>query len=64
MPGGPTAGGRSPRWHCVGAGSAAHVVSHLVGPGLGGRPETDIPFFTLLAAALLAAGADRVGRRG
>ena len=40
----------------VGAGSAAHVVSHLVGTDLGGTPETDIPFFAAITALLLAAG--------
>ncbi len=40
----------------VGVGSAAHVVSHLVGRDLGGTPETDIPFFTIVAGLLLVAG--------
>ena len=40
----------------VGVGSAAHVVSHAVGTDLGGTPETDIPFFAVMTALLLAAG--------
>lgn len=49
----------------VGIGSAAHTVSHLVGVGLGGRPATDLPTFTLLTLVLLAAGWARLrGWRG
>jgi hypothetical protein len=33
-----------------------HVVSHVIGRELGGNPEVDLPFFTLVAALLLAAG--------
>jgi hypothetical protein len=40
----------------VGVGSAAHVVSHLIGHDLGGTPETDIPVFSIATALLLAAG--------
>jgi uncharacterized membrane protein len=40
----------------VGVGSAAHVVSHVVGRDLGGTPETDIPVFALVAVLLLTAG--------
>ncbi len=40
----------------VGAGSAAHTVSHLVGIDLGGSPSSDIPFFVALTAALVWAG--------
>ena len=40
----------------VGVGSAAHVVSHVVGTDLGGTPETDIPFFAVMTGLLLAAG--------
>ena len=40
----------------VGVGSAAHVISHLVGRDLGGKPEADIPLLTGLAALLLVAG--------
>lgn len=40
----------------VGLGSAAHVVSHVVGTDLGGTPETDIPFFAIVTGLLLAAG--------
>ena len=43
----------------VGAGSGAHVVSHLVGHDLGGRPEVDIPLFLAVTVLLLAAGAVR-----
>ena len=35
-----------------GIGAAAHVVSHVVGRDLGGRPEVDIPVFAVLAAPL------------
>ncbi|MCI3948388.1 MAG: hypothetical protein K0R11_322 [Acidimicrobiales bacterium] len=40
----------------VGIGSAAHVVSHLIGHDLGGTPETDIPVFSIATALLLGAG--------
>ena len=40
----------------VGIGSAAHVVSHVIGRDLGGSPETDIPVFTVVTVVLLAAG--------
>ena len=40
----------------VGVGAALHTVSHIVGRDLGGTPATDIPFFAVLAALLLAAG--------
>jgi hypothetical protein len=40
----------------VGIGASAHVVSHLVGRDLGGRPSFDIPSLTLLAVLLLIAG--------
>lgn len=40
----------------VGVGSAAHVVSHLVGHDLGGTPETDLPFFSLVTVLLVGAG--------
>jgi len=43
----------------VGIGSGAHVVSHIVGHDLGGQPALDIPFFAVLTAVLLAAGALR-----
>ncbi|HUS61661.1 MAG TPA: hypothetical protein VMY34_05650 [Acidimicrobiales bacterium] len=43
----------------VGIGSSAHVASHLVGRDLGGKPATDIPFFLLMSALLLAAGVVR-----
>ncbi len=40
----------------VGTGSAAHVVSHLVGQDLGGEPSVDIPLFTVATLMLLAGG--------
>ena len=40
----------------VGIGNGAHVVSHIVGNDLGGRPESDIPLFTVGTVLLLAAG--------
>jgi hypothetical protein len=43
----------------AGFGSGAHVVSHIVGHDLGGTPETDIPFFAIVTALLLAAGLTR-----
>ncbi len=45
-----------------GIGAAAHVVSHVIGHDLGGKPATDIPTFTLVAVILLAAGARRLRR--
>ncbi len=44
----------------VGVGSAAHVISHLVGRDLGGKPEADIPLFAGLTVLLLVAGALRL----
>ncbi len=43
----------------VGIGSSAHLVSHLVGRDLGGRPAVDIPFFVALGALLLGTGVAR-----
>ncbi|HEV2108580.1 MAG TPA: hypothetical protein VGR16_09995 [Thermomicrobiales bacterium] len=43
----------------VGVGAALHTVSHIAGHDLGGTPETDIPFFALVAVLLLAAGGYR-----
>jgi hypothetical protein len=40
----------------VGIGAALHAVSHIVGHDLGGTPERDIPAFSVIAIALLAAG--------
>jgi hypothetical protein len=48
----------------VGIGAAMHVVSHLVDLDLGGTPATDVPTLSVLALALLAAGASRVKRQG
>jgi len=50
----------------TGAGSAVHVVSHIIGNDLGGRPESDIPIFIALTLVLLVPGALRwraAGRR-
>ena len=46
----------------VGVGAAAHVVSHLVDLDLGGNPTSDIPTLSVLALALLVAGAARLRR--
>jgi hypothetical protein len=43
----------------VGIGAALHAVSHIIGIGLGGTPETDIPTFAVMATLLLAAGGFR-----
>jgi uncharacterized membrane protein len=43
----------------VGIGSVAHVVSHVLGIDLGGRPALDIPALTALAVVLLVAGVVR-----
>lgn len=40
----------------VGIGSGAHVISHAVGHDLGGTPEVDIPFFSILTVLLITAG--------
>jgi len=40
----------------AGLGAAAHVISHVIGTGLGGRPEVDIPAFTVVGGLLLAGG--------
>lgn len=40
----------------TGIGAGAHLVSHVVGRDLGGRPEVDIPVFAVLAAVLVGAG--------
>ena len=48
----------------VGTGSAAHVVSHVIGHDLGGSPGTDIPVFTVATALLLAAGVAQWSRAG
>ena len=39
----------------VGIGSALHSVSHVIGRGLGGTPETDIPTFGLMTVLLVGA---------
>lgn len=46
----------------VGIGMVAHVISHAVGTDLGGSPEVDIPFFSVLAGLLLAGGWARLSR--
>lgn len=43
----------------VGVGAAAHVVSHVVGRDLGGKPTTDIALFSMMALILLVAGVAR-----
>ena len=43
----------------TGAGSAVHVVSHIIGRDLGGEPESDIPIFVALTLVLLVPGALR-----
>jgi hypothetical protein len=43
----------------VGIGSVAHVVSHVLGVDLGGRPALDIPVLSALAVVLLVAGVVR-----
>lgn len=40
----------------VGIGAAAHLVSHIIGRDLGGKPETDLAVFAFIAVVLLAAG--------
>ncbi len=49
----------------VGFGSGAHVISHIVGRDLGGKPATDIPLFILVTVLLLASGlvGIRAGRK-
>jgi hypothetical protein len=42
----------------VAVGSAAHVISHVVGRDLGGTPEVDIPVFAVMTLLLLAGGLD------
>lgn len=40
----------------VAIGATFHFISHIVGRDLGGTPETDIPFFAVIAILLLAGG--------
>lgn len=40
----------------VGAGSTAHVVSHVIGRDLGGKPARDLALFAIFSAVLLLAG--------
>jgi hypothetical protein len=40
----------------TGIGGVAHTISHIIGNDLGGNPERDIPFFTVIALVLLGAG--------
>lgn len=46
----------------AGVGAAAHLVSHVVGHDLGGKPSSDIPMFSTVALVLLVAGSVRAGR--
>jgi len=50
----------------VGIGNAAHLVSHVIGLDLGGKPAIDIPLFAVVTAVLLWAGVARLrgGRLG
>ena len=48
----------------AGAGSAAHLLSHVLDVDLGGSPSTDIPTLTILGAALIAAGIAHTRSRG
>ncbi len=43
----------------VGFGALAHVVSHLIGLGLGGKPEVDIPGLSLLMVLFFLGGISR-----
>jgi len=47
----------------TGVGAAAHAVSHVVGHDLGGKPASDIPMFSVVAAVLLVIGALRLRAR-
>lgn len=44
----------------TGVGASAHLVSHVVGQDLGGKPSSDIPIFATIAIVLLVAGSMRV----
>jgi hypothetical protein len=46
----------------VGAGATVHVLSHVIDHDHGGRPESDIPLFAIVAALLLAAALMRTRR--
>ncbi len=59
----PLADGLSVAFLGTGVGAPVHVVWHVIGRELGGNPEVNLPFFTLVAALLLAAGAVRGRRR-
>lgn len=48
----------------VGVGATFHAASHIVGRGLGGTPQTDIPLFATMAVLLLAAGWFRLRSEG
>ncbi|MDP9067423.1 MAG: hypothetical protein M3N53_03605 [Actinomycetota bacterium] len=43
----------------VGVGAVFHVISHILDRDIGGKPATDIPFFALTAAILVAAAVAR-----
>jgi hypothetical protein len=44
----------------TGIGGVAHTISHIIGNDLGGNPERDIPFFTVIALLLLGTGVWRL----
>ena len=48
----------------AGAGSAAHLLSHVLDADLGGNPSTDIPTLSILGAVLIAAGFAHARSRG
>ena len=59
----PALSGRATALLGSGVGAAAHVVSHVVGRDLGGRPATDIPLFTIIALLLLGGGVQSLRTR-
>lgn len=60
----PALGGLAIALFGSGIGAAAHVVSHVVGHDLGGKPASDIPLFSVIALMLLAAGVQAVRTAG
>jgi hypothetical protein len=47
----------------VGVGATLHLLGHVLDRDLGGTPATDIPFFAVVAVALVAAGVARARAR-